>query len=392
MQRWATTGLGLTLGLLTVCAAIKGADAPVVTVPTPDELGQAAALVKKLGDPSYEARRDADKELQQMGRAAKKVLRDNLANGDPEVVRRCERLLTLATRTETELALDAFLQNKDDKLLLKLPTWGRFSEMAGKDEAARMLFVEMYSSEGALLEALDKDPKAFGPVFNTRCTQLQQILWTPWGTQGNIGLGQVVALLFAASDPRMTFDINSFYQMTNFLYPNNIQQAFKADAGSRRILTTFIEKRCDQNTLPQIMPLILTMEIKELVPVALKMAIAKETQAYNKSTAMLIVGKMGTKEDAAKLEPMLTDTTNLGAVMQGTVRLDAQLRDVALAAVIEANGQSPTDYGFPYLQANPNVAARGGYVAPSWYGFAKDADRTEALKKFRDWQGKQAKK
>ena len=65
MQRWATTGLGLTLGLLTVCAAVKGADAPAVTVPTPDGLGKAAALVKKLGDPSYEARRDADKELQQ---------------------------------------------------------------------------------------------------------------------------------------------------------------------------------------------------------------------------------------------------------------------------------------------------------------------------------------
>jgi hypothetical protein len=119
------------------------------------------------------------------------------------------------------------------------------------------------------------------------------------------------------------------------------------------------------------------------------MATAKETQAYNKSTAVLIVGKMGTKEDAAKLEPLLTDTTNLGSVMVGATKVDAQLRDVVLAALIEANGQVPTDYGFPFLQAN---RVNGPYVAPSWYGFAKDPDRIEALRKFRDWQGKQAKK
>src|SRR6516225_7325276 len=252
MQRWAIRGLGLTLGLLAAGTAWGADAAPAPAV----DLNKAAELVKKLGDTSYEARRDADKELAQMGRAAEKVLRDNLNNSDAEISRRCERLLALATRSETEIALDTFLQNKDDKLLLKLPAWTRFSEMAGKDDAARMLFVDMYSSEGALLDALDKDPKNFGPKFNTRVQQLQQILWTPWGTQGNVTLGQVVGLLFAASDTRMTFDINSFYMMTNFLYQQNIQTSFRNDAASRKVLAGFIEKRADQNTLPQVMHLV----------------------------------------------------------------------------------------------------------------------------------------
>jgi hypothetical protein len=388
MQRWAIMGLGLTLGLF-AAGPVWGADAtPSKEAPAAD-LDKAADLVKKLGDASYETRREADRELMQMGRAVEKVLRDNLNSSDAEISRRCERLLALATRSDTEIALDTFLQNKDDKLLLKLPAWTRFSEMAGKDDAARMLFVDMYSSEGALLDALDKDPKNFGPTFNTRVQQLQQVLWTPWGAQGNVTLGQVVGLLFAASDSRMTFDINSFYMMTNFLYQQNIQQAFRNDAGSRKILAGFIEKRSDQNTLPQVMHLVLQMEIKELVPVALRMATAKETQAYNKATAVMIVGRMGTKEDADKLEPLMADQTSLGAAMVGTTRIEAQVRDVVLAALIEANGQSVTDYGFPYFQNNQ--VGRGNYMAPNWYGFAKDTERQAAVQKFRDWQKKQKK-
>jgi hypothetical protein len=386
MQRWAIRGLGLTLGLLAAGTAWGGDAAPAPAV----DLNKAAELVKRLGDTSYEARRDADKELAQMGRAAEKVLRDNLNNSDAEISRRCERLLALATRSETEIALDTFLQNKDDKLLLKLPAWTRFSEMAGKDDAARMLFVDMYSSEVALLDALDKDPKSFGPKLTARAVQLQQMLWGQWGATGNVTLGQVVGLLFAASDSRLNFDLNVFYTVTNFLYQQNIQQAFRNDAASRKVFAAFVEQRCkDQNTLQNVIHLVLQLEIKELVPVALKMATAKDTQAYNKGIASMIVGRMGTKEDAEKLEPLLTDQASLGAGVVGTTRFDTQVRDVALAAMIEVNGQSLADYEFPFFKNNP--AARGNYMAPNVYGFAKDADRKAALEKFRDWQKKQKK-
>ncbi len=64
---------------------------------------------------------------------------------------------------------------------------------------------------------------------------------------------------------------------------------------------------------------------------------------------------------------------------------------MALAAIIEANGQTITDYGFPYLQQNPQLL-QNPYVAPSWFGFAKEDDRKAAQKKFREWQDKQKKK
>jgi hypothetical protein len=138
--------------------------------------------------------------------------------------------------------------------------------------------------------------------------------------------------------------------------------------------------------LQNVIYLVHQLEVKELVPVALKMATAKETQAHNKAPAVMIVGRMGTKEDADKLEPLLADTTNLGAMMVGTTRIDTQLRDVVLAAMIEANGQSVADYGFPYFQNNQ--IGRGNYIQPNLYGFAKDADRKAALDKFREWQKK----
>ncbi len=393
MQRWAMTGLGLTLGLLAVCGPTRGADAPAQ--PATADLSKAAELVKRLGDSSWEKRRDADKELALMGKAAEKVLRDNLTNSDLEISRRCERLLTLALRSETEIALDTFLQTHDDKLLLKLPSWERFSTMAGKDDAACRLFVDMYCSEGDLLEAAAKDPKNFATKFNTRSQQLQQMMWgNGWGgPQGNIGIGQIAALLFTATDPKINWDVNMFWQVSNLFYQPNIQQSFKNDSASRKVLVAFIEKRCDQNTLQNVMNIVLQMEIKEMVPLALKMSTTKDTQPYNKSMAMMIVGRLGTKEDAAKLEPMLTDKSDIGfgAMNMGNMTITTQIRDIALAAIVEANGESPVDFGFPYLQANPQVL-RNPYFSPQWYGFAKDEDRDTAIKKWKAWQEKHDKK
>jgi len=390
MKRWAITGFAVTIALLAASDSARGAEAPAAPEQPKSDLNKAADLVKKLGDRSWQTRHSAEKQLADMGRAAQKVLQANLTNPDVEISQRCEHLLELASRTDTVLALDAYLQKNDDKLLMKLPGWIRFSEMAGKDDSARMLFVNMYSTETELLDELEKDPKNFGPKLNTHITQLQQVLWNPWGGNGNVDVSQVVALLYVASDSRVNFDINTFYMITNFLYQGYLQQDFKANPAARRVLAAFIDKRADQNTLAQVMNVVLQMELKELVPVALKMATSKDTQAYNKSMAALVVGRMGTKEEADKLAPLLEDKTNLGNMQVGTQMLNAQLRDVALAAMIEAYGESPAAYGFPYLQQNQ--IARGNYVAPAWYGFAKEEDRAAALKKFREFKAKQAKK
>jgi hypothetical protein len=69
------------------------------------EGGQAATLVRQLGDPSFAVRERAGKELVRMGRAAEAALRAGLTDPDPEVRRRCAWLLPLALRPKPRLTL-----------------------------------------------------------------------------------------------------------------------------------------------------------------------------------------------------------------------------------------------------------------------------------------------
>ena len=65
-----------------------------------------------------------------------------------------------------------------------------------------------------------------------------------------------------------------------------------------------------------------------------------------------------------------------------------EVRDVALAMLVRLNGQQTKDYGFAFLQFHGGQQI---FFAPVWLGFADDAKRTAAIKKYRDWKAAQKK-
>jgi hypothetical protein len=336
MRRLALMAVLPLLGLLTEAATALAADAK--SEPSADVSAKAAALIRQLGADAYEDREAAYLELEKLGKTALKALEEGVKNEDMEISSRSKRLLALATRSETEVALDAFLADKDTKLILKLPTWERFKKVVGDDQNARTLFVEMHTTEGSLLAGLDRDPKTFEQTFNARCQQIQQNLYTPLGQINQIPMGQMVALLFAATDSRATTNLQSFYVLTNLLYQQNIQQGFKANSGARKLLAQFLERHMDQNTMPQTIQLAMQMEMKELAPMALKAATDKNSQQWTRATALLAVGRLGTKDDLKDIEPLLKDETNLGTMrfmqqngqnQRQTTQVTTQMRDVA---------------------------------------------------------------
>src|SRR4051794_14127262 len=98
-------------------------------------------LVRRLGDESFTVRDDAARRLLLQGRSAEKALRQGLADSDPEVRHQCEQLLALATRSEFQVALDAFLSDGRVEHVQKLPAWNRFRTLVGDSAASRSLFV-----------------------------------------------------------------------------------------------------------------------------------------------------------------------------------------------------------------------------------------------------------
>jgi hypothetical protein len=191
--------------------------------------------------------------------------------------------------------------------------------------------------------------------------------------------------LFLATDPRAGDNLQSFYALNNLFYQQNIQQAFKDNAGSRKLLVSFLETRSNPSTVSQAFYIAQQMQLKEALPLAVKTLNTKTAPPYTRGMAVLFVGRMGVKEHAKDIEPLLADATAMGTIRTGTGTINAQMRDVALAALIELSGQNIHDYNFPYMQNYKNH--RGTInLPPYYYGFNDDAARTAALKKWQDAQ------
>src|SRR5437879_4393456 len=131
----------LSAGLLFGLAALAPANTPTLS---PKDREEAVQLVSKLGNPSFKVREDAANRLVQFGRAVEPVLRTGLTSSEPEVRRRCERLIPLALHYDLEKQITAFLADKDEKNPPVLPGWDKFKSVSGGGDAARSLFVDMH--------------------------------------------------------------------------------------------------------------------------------------------------------------------------------------------------------------------------------------------------------
>jgi hypothetical protein len=156
-----------------------------------------------------------------------------------------------------------------------------------------------------------------------------------------------------------------------------------------RLCQTARDRRPDPNAFPQTLNLVKSLRLKEAVPLALQGALSKEVNSWARGQAIFVVAELGGKEEVGRLEPLLKDTTNCGACGINSTTIQSEVRDVALAALVFANGQNLADYGFPYFRLIPGIKPTD--VPPSCMGFATGADREAALKKWQEWSASRKK-
>jgi len=218
---------------------------------------------------------------------------------------------------------------------------------------------------------------------------LQQSLFNRAGPRGTVTLGQVTALLFIATDSRLKLDVQAHYPIYNLVNQPRPREGFLNNAVARKLLVTYLEGRNDPNLLQQNLYMAMNFNLKESVGWALKIAKDKNAQPYVRSTALGVIGKLGTKDNIADLEPFLTDTAQLGQTQFNMVRIQAEVRDVALAMLVQLSGQQLEDYGFPYLtHIQPGLRANQQQViffSPGLLGFSDATGRDAALKRWKDW-------
>jgi hypothetical protein len=196
---------------------------------------------------------------------------------------------------------------------------------------------------------------------------------------------QAVALQEHPNDMTRLTQLHSAAQMLNLrdVIEENIKPAF------RKMVQSAVDQPLNAATAPQILNLARNMGVKEAAPLAVKMALAREVQSYTRGTAIFFVAEFGGKEELAKLEPLLDDTTSVGSSSFNWTTVNAEIRDVVLGVFVFTSGQSLADYGFPYYQMFP--AVRLTTTWPASMGFPSAAAREAAMKKWKEWSVAQKK-
>ncbi|MEX2120320.1 MAG: hypothetical protein WD847_12055 [Pirellulales bacterium] len=353
----------------------------------PDQVSPAQVdrLVRQLGHSSFVERQKASRELKQIGIPAKAALEAALAHPDAEVRFRARRILVSVLELDFQVKLEAFLADPDGRSDTDLAGWPRYRALVGGDPAARRLFAEMQRAEHDLLAAAATAPLMAGELLEARCHQLQQQAQFPNPAGEQVALGSIASFLFVAGQEDVPITQQAGAFLNSFSHQQAIQQAMSEveRAGLlKKLLGAWVRRdfRNDPMASYQNLMLALRYGLKDGIEPALDMVQAPGTPPQMLQYAVLALGKLGSREHVADLEPLLQNETVCANQEVDDQEVQTQVRDVALAALVRLTGQQAREYGFLRAQDNAMIL----FNTPS-FGFADPSQREAALKKWRDW-------
>ena len=329
-----------------------------------------------------------------MGLPVKAVLLEGSKDSDPEVRRRCRELLPAVLEADRLARIDAFVADKDGKRAHDLPGWRRFREVVGNSPEARKLFVEMQKGESCtFLIDVDKSPAQAGDLCQARCQQMQEKLY------GRFRTGLEMPTRRPSPWPRWppscwwrptprcrcptpTWSATSSTSRWRNALTGNQPTPF------RKLVLAWIERQLgDDNGLQYALNMAVNLELKECLDIAVKAAKEKRVKGAGLGAVLTTLGKMGGKEHAALIESHLGDTTVIGNFGINRGSGTTEVRDAALAMMVHMTKQSHKDYGFLFAESNAGLMFNAVFL-----GFANNADRDKAHRKWKEWKAAQAKK
>ena len=367
------------------------AAAPAAAAPASDE--QIDRWIEQLSDDSYVVRQTAADQLLNAGMAARDAL-VRVSNGpDPETRAAARRLVVLIDRTEFGRCLSAFAADTDGHLGTTLPGWDEFSDLIGDDAEARGLFVDMQRAEAPLLaQVFSQPPDKRNLSWEDRLVRLLRGRVVVNRRSGP-PLGSCATMLFLGALPKPVPSDTAATALARLAEFPPMQAALQnADPLNpvRRLVVAWIIQCANHSdvVLNQRLQLSLAYGLKEALPFALDVASDPQYLAVSPSVrvlAILTVGKLGGSDQVTALEPLLEDATvytrGRGPRIAGQSPAQVEIRDVALAVLLQLTEQDLQDYG--YRAARRHVR---NLFSPETLYFASDDERTAALEKWRQWR------
>jgi hypothetical protein len=222
----------------------------------------AEGLVRKLGDSDPGTREQAAAALRKLGKPAVPALEAGLESNDPEVRRGSAEVLE-DIHEDRGPRINAFLAGTDP-VQDPMPGWATFKEVAGKDRMARVVYLELATSNPTFVEKLQKDPKAIASQAANLCSQF-------WSQQGPIRpLNQsrseqlLIALLAASLESNL--NPNTFNNFNTLLYQPEVRRLLPGNPVCRRLVTRILTARAtDPNLLVQTAYVATNLELTDYI-------------------------------------------------------------------------------------------------------------------------------
>ena len=359
---------------------------------TSADSGHTDQLVRQLGHPDFETREQAEQKLKEVGVAAAEAIRTAASSGDPEISRRCQRILRDILREDLQHRMTVFEAGGSD-LDDSMPGWKPFRELIGNSAEDRSLYLRLLKAETGLLLSFDAGTEAIAPALQFRIQQYMQAQNTPDPVRRTTpSVDTTLMFLFVCSNAELlgqTAPMEVAW-VRNWLR-QSLFQKFVSDkkngSGPRTMMVLWTLARTNNGSfhVDRLYEAV-TFQLPEALPVALQ---GLQTKPYM-GMSIEAIGRLGGKDYAALLVPLLDDETVLGTMTRDKKRIDILAKDVALAWLVHLSGQKPEDYGMPQasawfkrLEQSPNHM-----FSSSSYSVADPDKRAEFRKKWDEWVAK----
>ena len=243
----------------------------------------------------------------------------------------------------------------------------------------------MQRAEPDLLETLIQGAKDTSVALEARCRALIQMA-TQSHVGGRVSMGTVASLLFVAGTQGVTVDDYVGAQFIPWLiYQPSFQKAANGEQSAmlKKLVGAWIVKESSPNVTAENLKCAAMFELKnEGLTVAGRVLADERTATAPRQAAILIIGKFGDKQLVPLVEKFLADETVCGAVqMPGAPgQVEVQVRDAALAVVVQLTGQEFNDYGYVLRQPSPIALFQVNTLL-----FARETCE-KALKKWAQWR------
>lgn len=367
---WLAWSLGICLFGTTASAAESN----------PRAEQRVASIIDRLSGPSFQDRLNAEDEALQNGDTVLPALQQVQDSQDPELRLRARQLIQRIEQDGLQQSLRAFLAPNSTS---ELPGWSLVGEIVGDTPENRKYYADLLQAEPQLTQALRRQDRLAGEL-----ARRQQEF-------GN-------AMFGGLSSPQSP--MRSAALMILLLHPDlNAPDQVRGEAsrlvlygiatGGSTVGDRFVESLAVQwvvmprpGTAHQRFELGWRLNRPEVVVPALEL-IRQRPIPNQASGYFAMLARYGGPEEIDALESLLDDVSEQWSHERDDTKMQTQVRDLALAALIELTQQKAEEYGLKPFDRDVNRRIRA--LRPV---FENEAAREAALAKWKTWSALNLKK